>query len=470
MTSTHTRAHPYMPNSVPAVQQEMLDRIGVASIEELFEQIPSSHRLDRPLDLPRALRSEAELRRHLRDMLAKNETCETNLSFLGGGCWQHHVPAVCDELVGRAEFLTPVWGTPASDHGRNQTWFEFCSQIGELVGMDFVGLPVYSWGCAAGHAIRMASRITGRHEVLIPRSIDPERLAVIRTFCEPPEMAGHIDVTLVDFDRDTGRIDLAGLEGKVSNATAAVYFDNPSYLGVIEADAAQIAELAREHGAQVIVGVDPISLGVLAAPADLGADLVVGTMQPLGLHMSCGGGSGGFIASRDEEEYARQYPTLNLTLADTLAPGERGFGITLFEQSSYGSRERGNDWTGNSVYLWMVASAAYLALAGPAGMRELGELIVQRSHYAARGLSAIGGVRIAFPDGFFKEFVVNFDGTGKSVAEINSALRRHAIFGGRDLSPFFPELGQSALYCVTEVHTQRDMDRLVEAVREATRA
>ena len=220
----------------------------------------------------------------------------------------------------------------------------------------------------------------------------------------------------------------------------------------------------------MIVGVDPISLGVLAAPADLGADLVVGTMQPLGLHMSCGGGSGGFIASRDEERYARQYPTLNLTLADTLAPGERGFGITLFEQSSYGSRERGNDWTGNSVYLWMVASAAYLALAGPAGMRELGELIVQRSHYAARGLSAIDGVRVAFPDGFFKEFVVNFDGTGKSVAEINSALRRHAIFGGRDLSPFFPELGQSALYCVTEVHTQRDIDRLVEAVREATRA
>ena len=327
----------------------MLDAIGVSSIEELFEQIPSSHRLKRPLNLPRALRSEAELHRHMRDTLAKNQTCESNLSFLGGGCWQHHVPAICDELVGRAEFLTPMWGVPESDHGRNQTWFEFCSLIGELVGMDFVGLPVYSWGCAAGYAIRMAARITGRHEVLVPRSLDPERLAVIRTFCEPVEMPSHIDVTQVDFDRDTGRLDLGDLQRKLSRDVAAVYFDNPSYLGVIEADAARVAALAHEHGAQVIVGVDPISLGVLAPPGDYGADLVVGTMQPLGLHMSCGGATGGFIASRDEEEYARQFPTINMTLCDTLVGGERGFGVTLWEQSSYASREDGNDWTGLTV-------------------------------------------------------------------------------------------------------------------------
>src|SRR6267378_4011590 len=211
-----TTAHPYMANSVPSIKQEMLDAIDVASIDDLFAQIPERHRLRGGLALPPALVSEVELSRHLRATLARNATCEDNLSFLGAGCWQHHVPAICDEIVHRSEFVTPVWGTPSSDHGRNQAWFEFCSQLGDLLDLDFVGLPVYSWGCAAGHAIRMAARINGRREVLVPRSLDPERLAVIRTFCEPRETSSHIDVTLVDFDPATGRIDLADLESKLS--------------------------------------------------------------------------------------------------------------------------------------------------------------------------------------------------------------------------------------------------------------
>ena len=155
-------AHPYMANSTPELKRELLEAVGAASIEELFAQIPESHRLRGELDLPPALASEVELSRHLRETLARNASCEENLSFLGAGCWQHHVPAVCDEIVRRSEFVTPVWGTPSSDYGRNQAWFEFCSQLGELLALDFVGLPVYSWGCAAGHAIRMAARLNGR--------------------------------------------------------------------------------------------------------------------------------------------------------------------------------------------------------------------------------------------------------------------------------------------------------------------
>ena len=154
-------AHPYMPNSTPDARARAARRRRRADVESLFSQIPGSHRMRGTLELPPALTSEAALRRHLLDLLARNETCERNLSFLGGGIWQHHVPAVCDEIVRRSEFLTPVWGTPSSDHGRNQAWFEFTSQLGELIGMDFVGLPVYSWGCAAGHAVRMAARLTG---------------------------------------------------------------------------------------------------------------------------------------------------------------------------------------------------------------------------------------------------------------------------------------------------------------------
>jgi glycine dehydrogenase subunit 1 len=455
-----------MPNSVPALKEEMLRAIGAPSIEALFEQIPEEHRYRKPFDLPPALTSEPELRRHLLDLLSKNASCEENLNFLGGGCWQHYVPAVCDEIVGRSEFLTPVWGTPSSDLGRNQAWFEFQSGLGELLGMELVGLPVYSWGCAIGHAIRMASRITGRHQVLVPRAIDAERLSVIRNYCEPAEMASHIDVVLVGYDPQTGLLDLADLKDKLSSKTAAVYFESPGYLGVIEAQAAEIARLARAAGAETIAGVDPISLGILAPPADYGVDIAVGSTQPLGVHMNCGGGAGGFIASRDEPAYAYEYPTLLLSITDTLEGDAFGFSMSLMHQSSYGSREKGKDWTGNSTYLWAIANAVYMSLMGPEGFREIGELIIARANYAAKRIDAVSGVRVRFPGGFFKEFVVDLSETGKTVGEINKALLARRIFGGKDLSANLPELGQSALYCVTEVHDQADIDRLATALEE----
>ncbi|HEX7300009.1 MAG TPA: aminomethyl-transferring glycine dehydrogenase subunit GcvPA [Solirubrobacteraceae bacterium] len=461
-------AHPYMASSSPELLQELLDAVGVEDAEELFAQIPAEHRTARELMLPRALRSEAELSRHLRTTLARNANCEEHLSFLGGGVWQHHVPAVCDELAQRTEFLTPVWGTPASDLGRNQAWFEFASQLGELLDLDFVGLPVYSWGCAAGHAIRMAARLTGRREVLVPALLDAERRAVIATYCEPPEMASHLTLVDVEADPATGQLDLDHLAAVLSERTAAVYFETPGSLGVIETGCARIADLAREHGAETIAGVDPLSLGVLAPPGAYGADIAVGSTQPLGVHMHCGGGVGGFIATRDEERYAREYPTLNVSLAPTRVEGEHGFALTLFEQSSYGSREHGKDWTGNSVYLWAVVNAAYMALMGPRGFVELGESILQRSHYAANRIAELPGVRVRWP-GFFKELVVDFTDTGHTVAEVNAALLRLGIFGGGDLSYAHPALGQCALYCVTEVHAQEDVDRLAGALAEVTR-
>lgn len=465
--TNEAQAHPWMANSAPGAKERMLAEIGVERIEQLFEQIPADHLRAAPLNLPPALTSEVDLRRHLLAILRRNEDCERYLSFLGAGCWQHHVPAVVDEIVGRAEFLTPVWGSPQSDHGRNQAWFEFNSQLGELLGFEVVQLPVYSWGCAIGHAIRMASRITGRRKVLVPALSDPERLSVLRTYCEPSEMTGHIDVVLVEADAATGRIDLADLRAKLGPDTAALYFETPSYLGVIEPGAGDIAEMARAQGAETIVGVDPISLGVLKAPADYGADIVVGPTQPLGVHMNCGGGVGGFIATPDQERYVRELNGFLVSIAETTQPGQFGFGLASSHQTSYGMREAGKDWTGNSVYLWAIANAVYMSLLGPEGFREVGELIVSRANFAARQLGAIDGVRILWSEGFFKEFVVNFDACGKSVADVNEALRtRHRIFGGKDLSGELPGLGQSALYCVTEVHTADDLTRLARAVQE----
>jgi glycine dehydrogenase subunit 1 len=448
-----------MPNSTPQAKAAMLRAVGVADVEELFEQIPADHRLTRPIALDDGVVAEATLRRRMRDLLDRNDSCADNLNFLGAGCWRHHVPAVCDEIASRSEFLTPVWGTPSSDHGRNQAWYEYASQLGELVGMEFVGLPVYSWGSAAGHALRMAVRMTGRHEVVVPGTLDPERLAVIRTYCGP-------DIAVVTLGQREGRVDLDDLRAKLSDATAAVYVETPNYLGVIEADVADVVTATHRVGAEAVVGVDPISLGVLAPPSAYDADIVVGTTQPLGVHLNAGGGAGGFIATRDEQRYARQYPTLQVSLCDTTTPGERAFGMTLFHQTSYGSREHGNDWTGNSVYLWAVVNAVYMALMGPRGFADIGVTILRNSAYAATRIAEIPGLSVRWR-GFFKEFVVDFTQTGRTVAQVNRFLRSEGIFGGKDLSLDFPWLGQSALYCVTEVHTADDVGQLVGALVEA---
>lgn len=467
--SRDARAHPWMGASAPGVLDAMLAEIGAASVAEVFEQIPADHYRSKPLDLPAALSSEIELRRHLVGRLKRNEDCERNLSFLGAGVWQHHVPAVVDEIVGRTEFATNVWGSYQSDHGRNQAWWEFQSGLGALLNLDVVQLPVYSWGCATGHALRMAARLTGRRKVLVPRLSDPERLAVIRTYCEPEGMANHIEVVLVGADPTTGRLDLNDLAAKLGPDVAAVYFENPAYLGTIEAGAPEIARLARAAGAETVVGVDPISLGVLMAPGDYGADIVTGPVQPLGVHMNCGGGVGGFIASRDEERYVREFNGFLVSVAETRVPGQRAFGLASSHQTSYGSREMGKDWTGNSTYLWAIAGAVYMGLLGPEGFREVGELILARARYAARLLGDVPGVRVVWPGTTFKEFVVNFDGTGKTVATVDDALRARGIFGGKDLSFEGLGLGQSALYCVTEVHSAADIRRLRDALTEACR-
>jgi glycine dehydrogenase subunit 1 len=174
------------------------------------------------------------------------------------------------------------------------------------------------------------------------------------------------------------------------------------------------------------------------------------------------------MASRDEETFVREYNGFLVSITGTAKPGQFGFGLASSHQTSYGMRELGKDWTGNSVYLWAIANAAYLALLGPTGMREVGEAILRRSAYAAQRLTGVPGVKVPFR-GFFKEFVVDFTGTGRPVAAINRALRAQGIFGGKDLSAEFPGWGQSALFCITEIHAQADIDRLADAVAEAVR-
>jgi glycine dehydrogenase subunit 1 len=279
-------------------------------------------------------------------------------------------------------------------------------------------------------------------------------------------MESHITVETVAAEPVTGRLDLADIEARLGDDVAAIYFENPAYLGMIETEGATIAKMARAAGAETIVGVDPLSLGILMPPADYGADIVVGPTQPLGVHMNGGGGVGGFIASHDVERYVLQFNGFLVSMDHTGVPGQNAFNLACPHQNSYGMREKANDWTGNSVYLWVVANATYMSLLGPEGFYEIGALILSRAKYAAKRLGQIDGVSIRWPGTHWKEFVVDFTGTGKTVAEINDGLRAKKIFGGKDLSSDFSDFGQSALYCVTEVHSARDIERLAAALEE----
>ena len=453
-------AHPYIPNSAPEVRRALLDYLGLDDVSELYGAIPAQLRLGRDLRLPEAILSEHDLKAHVLDYLEDVVSTEDYASFLGGGCWKHFVPAVCDEINTRREFVTAYAGEAYSDHGKHQAWFEWQSLMGELLEADFVSLPTYDWMAAASSALLMAARLTGRGEVVVPRNLNPEKLSHMRNYCR----AGLDAINTVPFDRSTGEIDPDHLAERLSPATAAVYVENPTFLGTIEGRVHEIVEIAHRAGALCVVGVDPISLGVLAPPATYGADLVVGEVQPLGAHIQAGGATCGFIAGNDDPRFAAEYPTLLETITTTDVEGSWGFGWATFERTSFSKRGLSEDFTGTTSGLWAITAAVYLSLLGPHGIREVGETIMQKTHYTMTRLEELPGVAIGPGATPFKEFVLDFTGTGHTVAEINRALLEYRILGGQDLSADFPELGQSALYCVTEVTPLEHIDRLVAAL------
>jgi glycine dehydrogenase subunit 1 len=288
---------------------------------------------------------------------------------------------------------------------------------------------------------------------------------VIRNYCHPV-----VKVKMVKHCPETGKLDIADLKSKISQDTAGIYFENPSYLGFIEAQGQIISDIAHENGALSIVGVDPTSLGILTPPSQYGADIVCGDIQGLGIHLFFGGGLGGFIATHDEEKFVMEYPSRLFGITTTTVEGEYGFGDVAYERTSFAEREEGKEFVGTHSALWGITAGVYLALMGPEGMQELGTAILQKTQYAMKRLSEIKGVRAPrFDSPHFKEFAVDFNETRFKIKDITPALLDKGIFGGLDLSAEFPEFGYCALYCVTEVHTKKDIDHLVESLEEILR-
>ena len=452
---------PYIPNSEEKVQQEMLDYIGVKSIEDLISDIPEDMRMKHKMELPEPFCDEAGLARHVNGILGKNKTAKELICFLGAGCYNRYVPALVDEVVNRSEFLTAYAGEPYEDHGRFHAMFEYQSMMAELLDMDVCNVPNYDGSQAVGTALRMACRITHRDEVIIPGNINPDTLRAVRTYLQP-----DVKITFTDYNPKTGRICLDCLKKNLTDKAAAVLVMNPNFFGIIEERAQDIADMAHEKGALLVAYVEPSTLGVLTPPSQYGADIACGDIQALGLHMNYGGGVAGFIATKDEPKFVDEYPSRLFGIAPT-DEKEWGFGDVLWERTSFANRDHAKEFVGTHAALWGIAAGVYLASMGPQGMKELGEAVLQRQVCLRRNLAGIKGVSLdKFSGTPFQEFVVDFSASGKSVKEINKALLERGILGGYDLGAAFPELEGCALLAVTEQTSADDIKALAAALGE----
>jgi glycine dehydrogenase subunit 1 len=458
--------HPYIPNT-REIREQMLAEIGVASIDDLFSDIPEKIRLKKKLKLPPQT-SELEVKQDVQRMLARNKPFTQMPSFLGGGLWPHHIPAHVRSLVQRSEFLTSYTPYQAeASQGMLQALFEYQSMICELTGMDVSNASMYDWATAIGEAALMCARVTGRKKILVPELMSPERFSVLQNYTLGPSL----ELVKIDYDWATGQIDLSQLRTKLGQDVACVYIENPSYLGFLETRAEEIADAAHNVGALFVVGVNPISLGLLKAPGDYGADIVVGEGQPLGNPASFGGPTLGIFACRDDVKLIRQIPGRLVGMTTTLDGKACGFTMVLQTREQHIRRERATSNICSNEALCAVAAAIYLASLGPIGLRELAETCAANASYVVKKLDAIDGLEAPiFASPHFNEFTLRCTQPNLTIKKFNARLLKKGIQGGKPIDREFPEFGETALLCITELHKKEDIDRLVDVAAEAVGA
>ncbi len=438
-------------------KKEMLAAIGVSSVDELFCCIPEEIRLRQKLNLPSPM-AEPELIRHFETIERKN-TVGSYLSFLGGGAYRHLIPYVVDYLSSRGEFVTPYTPyQPEVSQGTLQVIFEYQTLISQLTGLDISNASLYEGGSAAAEAVLMAFRINGRPKILIPRSLNPQYTAVIRTFIR------HLPLRVVEYGwTEGGQADPDVLECELDEETCAVVCQSPNFFGVVE-DLEQMAERAhRSRSLFVVIVSEAMSLGLLKAPGDCGADIVAGEAQSFGLPLSYGGPYLGFMACR--KEFLRQLPG-RLAGETRDAEGQRGFTLTFSTREQHIRREKATSNICTNQAWCALRATIFLETLGRIGLREMAYQNVQKANYALERLSRIKGVRKKFGGPIFNEFVCETSGGWK---RIDDHLRRHGVLGGIPLDGYAPELKDCALFCVTEVHGRADIDRLAELIEEALR-
>jgi glycine dehydrogenase subunit 1 len=454
--------HPFLPNLDESFVSQMLQKAGASTVDDLFSDIPQKVRLKRRLRLPEA-ESEYAVRREVTARLSQNSTPPNTLCFLGGGVWPHYVPAAVESITSRQEFYTSYTPYQAEiSQGMLQALFEYQSLMCDLLEMEACNSSLYDWASAAGEAVRMAGRVTGRKKALMAGNVGPKRLDVIRTYTEPMGMT----LETVAFDGRRGTVDLGDLEKKASSDVACLYFENPNYFGVIEESAQELTRRVRDLGGLSIVGVDPMSLSLIRPPGSYGADVVVGEGQPLGIPMNYGGPHLGIFGVKDTK-LARSMPGRLIGITTSVAdPSRKAFAMVLQAREQHIRREAATSNVCTNQSLMAVAAASYLSLLGREGFRKLGESIISNSHFAAKRLSKIRGVKSPhFVGSFFKEFVVSYE-SGKATS-IHRNLAKAGVLAGYPVERSFGLKADAGLYCVTEVHTRADIERLADALEAA---
>lgn len=435
-------------------KKEMLAKAGIGSTDELFCCIPDAVRLKRDLDLPAPL-SELELVRTVGAIGRKN-AYSRYLSFLGGGAYEHFIPTVVDYLSSRGEFVSPYTPyQPEVSQGTLQVIFEFQTLVCQLTGLDIANASLYEGATATAEAVLMAQRLSGRNKVVLARSLHPQYREVVRTYIR------NLDLEAVEVPcGPDGRVDRDALGRALDEKTAAVVFQSPNFFGVVE-DVQALSEAAHGRKAlSVAIVAEAVSLGLLEAPGKLGADIVAGEGQSLGVPLSFGGPYLGFLACR--KEFLRQMP--GRVAGQTVdKEGRRGFVLTLSTREQHIRRERATSNICTNQALCALRATIYMESLGKQGLRELSWQNAQKAAYAAQRLGAVPGVKMKFSGPVFNEFVVEL---AKPWPAVDAGLRMKGLIGGFGLGSAYPELKDSLLVCVTELKTKGDIDRLAQALQE----
>jgi len=438
-------------------KKEMLAKIGVSSIEDLFHSIPENIKLKKELNLPGPL-SELELIRYFEREARKNKYADF-LSFLGAGIYRHVIPAAVDYLSNRGEFISPYTPyQPEVSQGTLQIIFEFQTLICQLTGMEVANASLYDGASGAAEAVLMAYRIKKKPKILVAKTLHPQYKKAINTYTK------NLNLMIEEINySDSGRVDFNDLHEKLDDETSAVVFQSPNFFGAIE-DIKRVSGIAHNFQALSVVAVtEAISLGLLEPPGNIGADIVTGEAQSFGVPLSFGGPYVGFMACC--KEFIRQLPG-RIAGQTKDVDGKRGFVLTLSTREQHIRREQATSNICTNQALCALRATIFLETLGQEGLRELAWQNIQKANYALDNLDKIGGITRKFKGAFFNEFVLKFD---KSWTEVDRHLRKKGIIGGLDLKEYYPELENCVLFCLTEMHKKEDIDRLSQTLNDALR-
>jgi glycine dehydrogenase subunit 1 len=439
--------HRYLPMTEQD-KKEMLQTIGVESIDELFADIPESVRFQGLYNIKEAA-SESELVKELSKLSAKNINMKEYPSFLGAGVYDHYMPVIVDHVISRSEFYTAYTPyQPEISQGELQAIFEFQTMICELTGMDVANSSMYDGGTALAEAAMLSAGQTRNKKILVSKSVHPEARDVLKTYAK----GQYLEV--IEIPTSEGITDLEALASEMDSDVACVVVQYPNFFGQIE-PLKEIEKIAHQEKGMFVVSSNPLALGALTPPGDFGADIVVGDAQPFGIPAQFGGPHCGYFATT--AKLMRKIPG-RLVGQTTDEDGKRGFVLTLQAREQHIRRDKATSNICSNQALNALAASVTMTAFGKKGIKEMALQNIHKARYAMKAIQE-KGMNVAFPGPFFNEIVVSFN---RPISEVNAHLLSKGIIGGYDLGRDYPELENHMLIAVTELRTKQEIDQLVK--------